>query len=200
VPEKECKEYVDQGMCLIRLYRSCYTGRVATERPETGLIFREVQDLHNNIFLVSVLYPALLLWYVEIYSLVFGKPAGVQNVPDLYLFALWFVFGVFFPLLFYCITYITEVRKDGIYTRLIPLNPSFKKIPIYVVEECRIQAYDPFTGKESEVAKPPQKKANLVVILKLISGKKMVISSKDPEKLCMAIQQASAFLRFIFCS
>ncbi|AKB78360.1 hypothetical protein MSHOH_1877 [Methanosarcina horonobensis HB-1 = JCM 15518] len=159
------------------------------EQPESGLIFREVQNLHNNIFLVSVLYPALILWYVEIHSLFFGKPAGIQNVPDLYLLALWFVFGVFFPLLFYCTKYITEVRKDGIYTRLIPLNPSFKKIPIYIVEECKIQAYEPFTGKDC-VDKPPSKKANFVVILKLITGKKVVISSRNPKELHQAIMSA----------
>ncbi|WP_226990822.1 DUF6141 family protein [Methanosarcina acetivorans] len=161
------------------------------ERPETGLIFREVQDLHNNIFLISVLYPALLLWYVEVYSLVFGKPAGVQNIPDIYLFALWFVFGVFFPLLLYCTKHITEVRKDGIYIRLIPLNPSFKKIPIYVVEDCRIQAYDPFTGKDYKDSSP-SRRANFVVTLQLISGKRVVISSKNPKELHQAIMSAVA--------
>nr|WP_255680113.1 DUF6141 family protein [Methanosarcina sp. DH2] len=166
-------------------------GGAATEHTETGLIFREVQDLHNNIFLVSVLYPALLLWYIEVYSLVFGKPAGIQNVPDLYLLALWFVFGVFFPLLFYCTKHITEVRKDGIYIRLIPLNPSFKKIPIYVVEECRIQAYDPFTGKDCNDT-TLSKRANFVVTLKLITGKRVVISSKNPKELHQAIMSAVA--------
>jgi hypothetical protein len=161
------------------------------EQPESGLIFREVQDLHNNIFLVSVLYPALLLWYVEVHRLFFGKPVGIQNVPDLYLSALWFVFGVFFPLLFYCTKHITEVRKDGIYTRLIPLNHSFKKIPIYIIEECKIQAYEPFTGKDC-VAKPPSKRANFVVTLKLITGKRVIISSKNPKELYQAIMSAVA--------
>ena len=150
--------------------------------------------MHNNVFLVSVLYPALLLWYVEIYSLVFGKPAGILNVPELYLFALWFVFGIFFPLLFYCTKYITEVRRDGIYTRLIPLNPSFKKIPIYVIEECSIQAYDPFTGKDYKDTTHKDttlsKRVNFVVILKLITGKRVVISSKNPEELHQAIMSA----------
>ena len=35
-------------------------GEIITEHPETGLIFREVQDLHNNVVLISVLYPAIL--------------------------------------------------------------------------------------------------------------------------------------------
>jgi hypothetical protein len=170
---------------------SFYKGEIITEHPETGLIFREVQDLHNNVFLVSVLYPALLLWYVEIHSLVLGKPIGVQNVPDLYLLALWFVFGVFFPLLFYCTKHITEVRKDGIYIRLVPLNTSFKKIPIYVVDECKIQAYEPFTGRDC-TDKPPSRRANFVVILKLITGKKVVISSRNPDELHQAIMSAVA--------
>ena len=166
-------------------------GGVIMEKPESVLIFREVQDLRNNIFLVSVLYPALLLWYIEAYSLFFGKPAGIQNVPDLYLLALWFVFGVFFPLLFYCTKHITEVRKDGIYTRLIPLNTNFKKIPIYIVEECKIQAYEPFTGKDC-TDKTNSKSANFVVILKLISGKRVIISSKNPKELHKAIMSAVA--------
>lgn len=134
----------------------------------------------------SVLYPALIIWYVEIHSLVFGKPSGVQSIPDLYLLAIWFVFGVFFPLLFYFTKHITEVRKDGVYIRLIPLNPSFKKIPIYVIEECKIQAYEPFTGKDF-VDKPSSRRANFVVILKLITGKRVVISSRNPEELHQAI-------------
>jgi len=161
------------------------------EQSETCIIFREVQDLRNNIVLFAVLYPAFFLWCIEIYNLIFGKPTVVRYISDLHLFALWVIFGVFFPLLFYCIKYITEVRKDGIYIRLIPLNPSFKKIPFYMVEECKIQAYEPFTGKDVEISKA-SKRVNLVVILKLISGKRILISSRKPEELCRAITQAAA--------
>lgn len=161
------------------------------EQPKTYVIYREVQDLRNNFFLVSVLYPALLLWYVEIHSLVFGKPAGVHNIPGVYLFALWIIFGLFFPLVFYCTKHITEVRSDGIYIRMIPLNFSFKKIPFYIVEECKIKTYDPLTGKEYDVLQS-SKKVNPVVILKLISGERMLISSRKPEELCSAIREAAA--------
>ncbi|MFZ2498715.1 MAG: DUF6141 family protein [Methanosarcina sp.] len=161
------------------------------EQPETCVIFREVQDLRSNLILFAVLYPAVLLWGIEIYSLFFGKPSMVRNISELHFFMLLVIFGVFFPLLFYCIRYITEVRKDGIYIRLIPLNRSFKKIPFYMVQECKIQAYDPFTGQDMEVSKA-SKRVNLVVILKLISGKRMLISSKKPEELCRAITQAAA--------
>jgi hypothetical protein len=71
------------------------------------------------------------------------------------------------------------------------LNLSFKKIPFHIVEECKIKAYDPLTGKESDVSKS-SKKVNPVVILKLISGERMLISSKKPEELCSAINQAAA--------
>ncbi|MGB9939395.1 DUF6141 family protein [Methanosarcina sp.] len=161
------------------------------EQPKTCVIYREVQDLHNNFFLVSVLYPALLLWYIEIHSLVFGKPSGVHNVPGTYLFVLWVIFGLFFPLVFYCTKHITEVRSDGIYIRLIPLDLSFKKIPFHIVEECKIKVYDPLTGKESDVLQA-SKKVNPVVTLKLISGERMLISSRKPEELCSAIKQAAA--------
>ncbi len=160
-------------------------------QPETYVIFREVQDLRNSFFLVSVLYPALLLWYIEIHSLTFGKPAGVQNIPDIYLFALWIIFGLFFPFAYYSTKHITEVRSDGIYIRLMPLNLSFKKIPFHIVEECKIKVYDPLTGKESD-ASQSSKKVNPVVILKLISGERMLISSRKPEELCSAIKQAAA--------
>lgn len=170
-------------------YQIIYKGEIITSHPETGLIFREVQDMHNNIFMFSVLYPALIIWYVEIHNLIFGKHVWAQNISDNYLLAIWFVFGVFFPLLFYFTKHITEVRKDGIYIRLIPLNSSFKKIPIYDIEECKIQAYEPFTGKDY-VDKPPSRSAKFVVILKLITGKKVVISSKNPEKLHQAIMSA----------
>lgn len=161
------------------------------EQPETYVIYREVQDLRNNFFLVSVLYPALLLWYIEIHSLVFGKPVGVQNVPGTYLFVLWVIFGLFFPFVYYRTKYITEVRNDGIYIRLVPLNLSFKKIPFYILEECKIKTYDPLTGKESEVSQS-SKKVSPVVILKLISGERMLISSSKPEELCSAIKRAAA--------
>lgn len=161
------------------------------EQQETYVIYREVQDLRNNFFLVSVLYPALLLWYIQIHSLVFGKPIGVQNVPGTYLFVLWVIFGLFFPFVYYRTKHITEVRSDGVYIRLVPLNLSFKKIPFYILEECKIKAYDPLTGKESDTSQPP-KKVSPVVILKLISGERMLISSSKPEELCSAIKQAAA--------
>ncbi len=92
----------------------------------------------------------------------------------------------------YFTKHITEVRTDGIYIRFVPLNFSFKKIPYYIVEECRIQAYEPFKGEEADKSKTPHQKVGPVVILKLISGKKMLISSRKPEELCRAIQQAAA--------
>jgi hypothetical protein len=125
------------------------------------------------------------------HSLIFGKPAGVHNIPGKYLFALWIIFGLLLPLVFYCTKHITEVRNDGIYIRLAPLNLSFRKIPFHIVEECKIKAYDPLTGKESDVSKS-SKKVNPIVILKLISGERMLISSKKPEELCSAIKQAAA--------
>jgi len=161
------------------------------EQSETRVIFREVQDLHSNFFLVFVLYPALLLWYIEIHSLIFGRPVGVRNIPEIYLFALWVIFGLFFPLVIYYTKHITEVRNDGIYIRLIPLNLSFKKIPFYIVEDCKIKVYDTLTGKEFDISQS-SKKVNPVVILKLISGERMLISSKKPEELCSAIKQAAA--------
>lgn len=160
------------------------------EQSETRIIFREVQDLHNTIFLVSVLYPALLLWYIEIHSLVFGRPVGVRNIPEIYLFVLWIVFGLFFPLVIYCTKHITEVRNDGIYIRLIPLNLFFKKIPFHMVEDCKIRVYDPLTEKEFDLSQS-SKKVNPVVILKLISGERMLISSRKPEELYSAIKQAA---------
>ena len=161
------------------------------EQPESCIIFREVQDLHNKLFMFSVFYPAVLVWGIEIYILFFGRPVWAQNISYLYLFMLLIVFGVLFPMLFYAIKHITEVRKDGIYIRLMPFNRSFKKIPFYMVEECKVQAYDPFTGKDMEASKAPRR-VNLVVILKLISGKRMLISSKKPEELQRAITQAAA--------
>lgn len=161
------------------------------EQPETCIVFREVQDLRNKLFIFAVLYPAVVLWITEIYSLVFGKPALIQNISDLYLFILLVVFGIFFPLVLFCIKYVTEVHDDGIYVRLVPFNRSFKKIPFYMIEECKIQAYEPFTGKDIEFSKSA-KNVNLVVILKLISGEKMLISTRKPEDLYRAIKQASA--------
>ncbi len=92
----------------------------------------------------------------------------------------------------YFTKHITEVRKDGIYIRLVPLNFSFKKIPYHIVEECKVQVDDPFKGEDADKSKTPRQKVGPVVILKLISGKKMLISSRKPEELCRAILQASA--------
>ncbi len=92
----------------------------------------------------------------------------------------------------YFTKHITEVRKDGIYIRLVPLNFSFKKIPYHIVEECKVQAYDSSKEEDAEKSKTPQQKVGPVVILKLISGKKMLISSRKPEELCRAILQAAA--------
>jgi hypothetical protein len=60
-----------------------------------------------------------------------------------------------------------------------------------VVEECRIQAYDPFSGKDYKDT-TPSKRANFVVTLKLITGKRVVISSKNPKELHQAIMSAVA--------
>jgi hypothetical protein len=161
------------------------------KESEACIVFREVQDLRNHIFLISILYPAFLLWYVQIHTLFFGKPAGVESIPDFYLFGLWVVFGLLFPFVLYFTKYITEVREDGIYTRLVPLNFSFKKIPFYLVEDCKIQSYDSLKEKD-KIDPADSRRVNMVVSLKLISGEKMLISSRKPEELCKAIMQAKA--------
>jgi hypothetical protein len=160
-------------------------------QPEVYIIFREVQNLRGHIFLISVLYPAVLLWYIEIHSFFFGKPAGVASIPDSYLFGLWVFFGLFFPSILYFTKYITEVREDGVYIRLVPINLSFKKIPFYLVEDCKIQSYASIKGKD-KTDPSISRRVNMVVSLKLISGEKMLISSRKPEELCRAIMQAKA--------
>lgn len=165
------------------------------------------------MFWIFILYPALLFWYFAIQRFVFNKQVSNLVIPDQALLAFWITFGVFFPFMLYYTKHITEVRKDGIYIRFIPLNRSFKKIPFYIVQECKIQQYEFFKGKTAgqnseietneevekeegkgnEKVKAPLRKAGgaPVVILQLISGKKMLISSRQPEKLCKAIQEAA---------
>jgi hypothetical protein len=162
------------------------------EQSEINTTFLEVQDLRSNIFLSSVLYPAFLLWCIEIYNLVFEKSAWAHNTSDSYLVAFCVIFGILFALLLPHVKYITEVKDNEINIRLLPFKFYFKKISIYMIKECKIQAYDPFTGKYMEVSETT-KRGNLVLMLKLISGEKMRINSRKPKELYNVITQAADF-------
>jgi len=101
---------------------------------------------------------------------------------------LWVIFGLFFPLIYYRTKHITEVRSDGIYIRLVPLSLSFKKIPFYILEECKIKVCDPLTGEESDVSQS-SKKVSPVVILKLISGERMIIIQVNPKNSAVQLDK-----------
>ena len=163
--------------------------------PKTHATFREEQQFRQTWVWLILLPGLLIVWYIAIQELIFNNPVGNSNASNTMIFIFWVIFGLLFPIFFYKLKLITEVRNNGLYIRFFPLHLTFKKIPIDKETKHYVRTYRPVTEYGGWGIKwgPGGKTYNVSgdrgVQLEFKNKKRLLIGSQKPEQLESAIGQ-----------
>ena len=111
------------------------------------------------------------------------------------IFVFWIGFGILFPLFFYKLKLITNVRQDGIYIKFAPIHFSFKKIQLDNLKRHYVRTYNPIREyggwgiKYGKMGKVYNVSGNRGVQLEFTNRKGLLIGSQKSEQLNSAIEQ-----------
>ena len=107
----------------------------------------------------------------------------------------WLIFSILFPLFFYKLKLITQIRKDGLYIKFTPVYFSFRKIQLDNLEKHYVRTYNPIGeyggwgikfGKNGKVFNVS---GNRGVQLEFMNKKNILIGSQRPGQLNSATEQ-----------
>jgi len=106
--------------------------------------FREIQRFWSNTFLkILLLILSGIAWYGFISQILFKIPFGSNPSSDTDVIIIFLVIGLGFPLFFYNLKLITEVRNDGVYYKFSLLHFSFRCIAFSSIKTYRVRKYKP---------------------------------------------------------
>jgi hypothetical protein len=159
------------------------------------IIFHEVQQFRQIWLWVLILFITSIFWYGAIQQIVYHIPFGLNPSSDFILLMFWVFFGIGFPLFFYLIKLVTEVRGDGLYIRFFPFHFSFRKILLMDIKRHEVRTYNPIReyggwgiryglkGKAYNIC------GNCGVQLELVNRKRLLIGSQRSEELANALDK-----------
>jgi len=163
-----------------------------------GIIFREVQAFRQWWAWILILAGAGIGWAGFIYQIILGRPFGNNPATDSSVMVLFVIFGVLFPLIFYIFRLITEVSQEYIRIRFFPVFS--RRIKLSDVEKVIIRRYNPIReyggwgiryGGKGKKGWAYTVSGNLGVEIILKDGRSLLIGSKMPDKLALAIAEAT---------
>ena len=101
-------------------------------------IYNEIQRFRQWWVWILVVFVTGMAWYGFVQQIVLKKPFGNNPAPDTVMIVIWAVFGVLFPVFFYSLKLVVDVRFDGLYVRFFPLQfhsykISFEQIKTYEI-------------------------------------------------------------------
>lgn len=170
------------------------------KQVNSQVLFREVQKMNQSWIWLIIAIPVVLSWYGAYQQLLLGKPYGDNPAPDWMMLLLFLVLGILFPVFFYSIKLVTEVRKDGLYIRFYPFHRFFKTFPFETIQNYKVLTYNPIRDYGGwGIRYGPKGKAyttagNRGILFEFADGKKvkkLMIGSQVPEKLSEAIRKAT---------
>jgi hypothetical protein len=156
-------------------------------------IFREVQRFRQWWVLLLVLLVASISWYGFIQQIVLKKPFGDNPAPDSVMIIILVIFGILFPLLFYSLKLITEVRFDGLYVKFFPLQFHSKKISFGDIKSYEIRTYSALKEYGGYgIRLGPRGNAynvsgNKGIQLEFQDGKQLLVGTQKPEEFFSAL-------------
>ncbi len=162
------------------------------QSPKTP-IFREIQYMrHVWWVMVLVLGIAILMWWGFYHQIILGQPWGSNPGPDWSIWLFWFIFGLIFPVGFYFMRLDVQVSDDHLSIRFIPFsNRRIAISEIGLVESVKynpIREYGGWGIRGGSSRKAYTISSNQGVKLTLLDGSTVLIGSKNPHPLALAIQ------------
>ncbi len=160
-------------------------------------IFTEVQRFRQWWVLLLVLFVSGIAWYGAVQQIVLKKPFGNNPAPDAVMIMIWAIFGVLFPVLFYSLKLVTELRYDGLYIRFFPLQfhshkISFEEIKTYEIRTySALKEYGGYGIRYGKNGKAYNISGNRGVQFEFLNGKRLLIGTQKPEELIQAFDTVS---------
>ena len=132
-----------------------------------------------------------MMWWAFFQQILFGTPWGSNPGPDWFMWLFWLIFGIGFPIAFYLMRLIVEVKDAAVSIKYIPLTR--RQIGISEIREVHAKSYNPIRdyggwgirGFSNRRAYNVQ--GNRGVELVLIDDRSVMIGSQKPEELTLAI-------------
>ena len=161
-------------------------------------MFREVQAFTQWWLWIIIIAVAGLQWWGFIQQIVLGQPFGDNPSPDWMMWLTLILFGIGLPWLLLSCRLITQVQSDALYVRLVPFHLKPVRIDYASITECLAVRYNPILdyggwgircGKGGNAYNVS---GNLGVRLELATGRHLLIGSREPEELAVAINAAMA--------
>ena len=133
-----------------------------------------------------------------IIQIILGQKFGNNPAPDWITILIWLVFGIGFPVLFYSLRLITEVRKDGIHLRFFPFHRKFQiysydEIESYTVREYKsIREFGGWGIRYGLGGKAYNVYGKKGIQLVFKNKKKLLIGTQKPKEFREAISKATS--------
>ena len=160
------------------------------------IYFKEEQRFRQIWLWVVVIVTCTIPWIGMIIQVILGQKVGNNPAPNWMIILIWLMFGVAFPVFFYLLKLVTEVRKDGIYFKFFPFHRKFKTYSYDEIDNCAMREYKPIrefggwgiryglSGKAYNVY------GNKGIQLILKNKKRLLIGSQKADEFYKAIQKA----------
>ena len=163
-------------------------------RERAEIYYREVQRFGQAWLWALVVLLSGLSWFAFFLQIVFGRPFGQNPAPDPMIWIILVAIGICLPILLFSVRLVTEVRGNGIYILFSP----FKREIIRPgdIEEAKKEEVNPYFAYGGFGIRwaPGRGRAYIVgggkgVVLKMRSGRRIFLGSRDPEGLLEAIER-----------
>ncbi len=164
------------------------------EKPES--LFEEIQRVRQAWIFAVVIIITVLIWYGAVQQLIFRIPFGNNPPPDPIMVVLWIVFGILFPIFFFSVKLITQVRSDGVYYRFFPFHLSYHKISLDEISKYEkttykaIKEYGGWGIRRGKKGKAYNISGNQRIMFKLKKGRTLMIGSQKPDDFKRALDSA----------
>lgn len=182
---------------ILGISKSLESDRGLMREKKEEILFFEDQRFRQMWVWFVILIPVVVCWYGSYVQLIRDKPFGNHPASNWLLFVLWILFGILLPLIFYSVSLITEVRRDGLYIRYFPFHLKFRTMPFQEIRSFDVISYSPLKEYGGHGIRYGRSgKAYIVsgkrgVQLVLKSEARLLLGSQKPEQMADAIRSAS---------
>jgi hypothetical protein len=160
-------------------------------------VYNEIQRFRQWWVWILVLFVSGMAWYGAVLQIILKRPFGNNPAPDTVMIVIWAVFGVLFPVFFYSLKLVTEVRSDGVYVRFFPLQfhshkISFEEIKTYEIRTyAALKEYGGYGIRDGKKGKAYNVGGNKGIQFEFEDGKRLLVGTQRPEEFAQAIETAS---------
>jgi len=162
--------------------------------------FREVQRFNRIGLWIMIIFVSGFVLFGTVQEILYGIETGTDPDTHIGIIILGLVIGLGIPSVFSTIKLITEVRNDGVYLMFFPFQLKFQPLSFDDIVNFKVREFNPqkeFGGwgiKYGESGKALTMNGNYGVQVDLHDRSEVMIGSRKPQELVIAIEKAKSVL------